>query len=131
MRVTLMAMTAFNLTYGRDPDFNRAEDVDLYNRQFVNAAHELSASLDCTAYNSAARGLQVFEVCTTNAKPMECDKMMAVLAKGVYQDKNKMKPAIQVKIEGDQPVIEPVSESLSRRGSRQAGARLSGPMTRI
>jgi hypothetical protein len=94
MRVTLLALTTFKAANGRDPDFNNEMDNNNFHKNYLNAAHELSASVDNTGFNSGARGLQVDSSYTTSSKNMDFGKSMAVLAKKIYTIFNKRASAI-------------------------------------
>lgn len=126
MRVTLLAMTDYNLTYGRDPDFNNKSDRDNYHRYYIEAAHDLSASLDNTFYNSAARGFQVAAKCTTTQMPMECDRAMATLAKPIFDDKAALKPTRSCAVINNR-LVSMAGEAMDKsRSSSFSRIRLSG-----
>lgn len=120
MRITLLALIAFNEVHGRDPNFRNPEDKALYHKHYLAKAHEVSCSLENTAYNSGARGVQVMKETTTKEKVMAFDRAMAVLAKEVFSrsrlpshaDANKYEPGFQ-----RLPVIEEDRKNRTRKGS--------------
>ncbi len=90
MRVTLLALTAHRRIHGHDPDFSDPEQKSNFQKLYLDAASELAASRETTSDNSKASGFQVSRDLTIPHKPMEYDRKNAILAKGVYSDRENL-----------------------------------------
>jgi|GEM_PF-4218514 len=98
LRVSILAQEAFRRANGRDPDLTNPQDRKIYDKVYAYAAHQLSASLDNTQYNSDARGLQMTAAVTNPYIGISMGNKIAKLAKKIFEISPKKKIA---KVAGD------------------------------
>jgi len=127
LRISMLAHVAFVKEHGHDPDLNDSEDKKIYDRFFATKAHELSASLENTKYNSESRGLQVSKDFTSDLIGMSMGKKMAGLAKGITKELDKLKP---VNLFHDQSVKNKITSSIFEEENKKSIIETPAPLSR-